>query len=163
LGQWPPNPEGVADERPLLLRAMMSLARGQPPAAGAGAAPARAWKDAWRFLEVRRLVLQEQWDEVWREGSALAEEGYATESLAQMLTQAAVHLTGGDQVPADWLPPTTVPDETVPHLVYLLHRQDRVDSAQPLITRLSRLHPQDLRWTWLQPAFWLDPIRRWIG
>ncbi len=163
LGQWPPAPEGVADDRPLLLKAMISLARGQPPAAGAGAAPSRSWKDAWRFLEIRRQALQGQWAEVWREGAALAEEGYATESLAQMLTQAAVHLTGSDQVPGDWLPPTTVPDETVPHLVYLLHRQDRVDSAQPLISRLGRLHPQDLRWTWLQPAFWLDPIRRWIG
>jgi tetratricopeptide (TPR) repeat protein len=163
LGQWPPAHEGVPDDRPLLLRAMVSLARGQPAAAGAGVAPAKAWKDAWRFLEVRQQVLTGQWAEAWREASALAEEGYATERLAQMLTQAAVHLTGSVQIPADWLPPTTVPDETVPHLIYLLHRQDRVDSAQPLITRLGRLHPQDLRWTWLQPAFWLDPIRRWIG
>ncbi len=51
----------------------------------------------------------------------------------------------------------------VPLLLPLWIRTGRAAEADAVCARHRELHGEDLRWTWLWPSFWLEPVRRWIG
>ncbi len=161
LARWPAAGEGVADPRPLLLSTHLSLARGRAaPAPPPGAA--EAGEPAWRFLAVRALAQRGQWAESLAGASALWREGWRTERVALVLLGAA---NAVGEAPADlatdrW---ELLPESAVPLLLPLWIRTGRAAEAAAVCARHRELHGEDLRWTWLWPPFWLEPVRRWIG
>jgi hypothetical protein len=51
----------------------------------------------------------------------------------------------------------------VAELQFLAHRRGQPEIAGRLVESHRRLHPEEPRWTWLEPTYWLEPIRHWIG
>jgi tetratricopeptide (TPR) repeat protein len=159
LEGWPPaDDHAPRDERWQYLSALARLATGRSPQ-DAVAPPGCAGRPAWRLLAARALMAQERWLEALQILHALAGEGETTETLAGLIMQAylAVDETGDAPMPE------AKPDLLLRDRLCLLHRQERTPQALSLLRRHRELHPEDLRWTWLDPAFWLDPVRRWIG
>ncbi len=162
LAQWPASDLEFPDERPLRLNALLALERGQVPDIPVADSDGKL-APAWRFLVARKLANQGKWSDCWREASALWQEGHHTAPVAHLLSEAAVHLAGTPGLPDDWQPPEVVPASVLTLGVYLGHRQDRKDQVERRLELHHSLHPEDNRWSWLTPAFWLNPIRRWIG
>lgn len=161
LSRWPASVGGEADARPLLLNTHLTLARGRvAPAPPTGAA--EAGDPAWRFLAVRAHAQRGQWTESLAGAAALWREGWRTERVALILLGAAnaVGLAPSDPIVDRW---EMLPESAVPLLLPLLIRTGRAEEAGALCARHRALHGEDLRWTWLWPAFWLEPVRRWIG
>ncbi|MHB8079267.1 MAG: tetratricopeptide repeat protein [Candidatus Krumholzibacteriia bacterium] len=161
LSRWPAAGDQEADPRPLLLTTHLTLARGRavpaPPLDAAGSGDA-----AWRFLAVRSLAQRGQWAEALAGAATLWREGWRTERVALVLLGAANAV--GD-LPADLVTDRweVSPESAVPLLLPLWIRSGRGAEAEALCARHRELHGEDLRWTWLWPPFWLEPVRRWIG
>jgi len=159
LSQWPDSSaDDAGPARKDYLAAQLTLGGGRP--LDPGAVPADvAHEPCWRFLEARSFAARDQWVEALLELRKLASEGEATEQLGGLILRAylAVDETGDAELP------DAVPDSLLQDRVCLLHRQERTGRALALIRHHQELHPEDLRWIWLNPTFWLDPIRRWIG
>ena len=162
LIRWPATDPDEPDERPLRLNALLALARGQAPKIPKSD-PDEEHDPAWRFLEARRLAILHRWAECWRVAMKLWEEGMHTTPVARLLSEAAVHLSDTPGLPAQWEPPEVVPASVLIMAVFLGHRQDRKNEVAPRLELHRILHPEDLRWSWLTPEFWLAPIRRWIA
>ena len=160
LEKWPEGNESATDphRRREYLSAQWTLGQGRSLPAGAGPEDV-AHEPCWRFLAARSLALEDQWIDSLLELRKLAAEGEATERLASLIHKAylAVDESG------DAVTPDVVPDSILQDRVCLLHRQERTGRALALVRHHQELHPEDLRWIWLNPTFWLDPIRRWIG
>ena len=162
LARWPtPDPGAATDDRPLRLTARLALQELRdpelPPATAGPPSP------AWRLLVAEDLARRRRWQECWQETSALLAAGNCTEEVVRLQTEAAAHQADRADLPPDWLPPAVLPSAVVPALLWYYHRQERAEEAERLLARYRDLHPEQLRWTWLAPAFWLDPVRRWIG
>lgn len=161
LSRWPAGGERDADPRPLLLNTHLILARGRAaPAPPDGAA--EAGDPAWRFLAVRALAQRGEWAASLAGAVALWREGWRTERVALVLLGAA---NAVGEAPAElatdgW---ELLPESAVPLLLPLWIRTGRAADAGAVCARHRELHGEDLRWTWLWPPFWLDPVRRWIG
>lgn len=161
LSRWPAVGERDADTRPLLLNTHLTLARGRAaPSPPDGAA--ETGDPAWRFLAVRAFAQRGQWAESLAGASALWREGWRTERVALVLLGAA---NAVGEAPADlaterW---EVLPESAVPLLLPLWSRTGRAAEADAVCARHRELHGEDLRWTWLWPPFWLEPVRRWIG
>ncbi|MBU0743596.1 hypothetical protein KKA85_15185 [bacterium] len=159
LDAWPHGDDSPpSDERYLYLGVLAKLAAGQTPTA-ADMPAAFAGKPAWRLLSARSLMVEERWIEALQILRELAGDDETTETLAGLIMKAylAVDETGDAPLPE------AESDILLSDRICLLHRQERTSQALALLRGHRELHPEELRWTWLDPAFWLDPVRRWIG
>jgi hypothetical protein len=153
--------ERGTDTRPLLLNTHLTLARERAvPSPPAGAV--EAGDPAWRFLAVRAFAQRGQWAESLAGASALWREGWRTERVALVLLGAAnaVGEAPADLVTDRW---EVLPESVLSLLLPLWIRTGRAAEADAVCARHRELHGEDLRWTWLWPSFWLEPVRRWIG
>ncbi len=158
LLQWPLQEDGVpaAYLEHALLSAHLAFARGE--SLPEGIPDDLAARPAWRFLEAR-AHLQEMPLISLQILRSLLDEGPPTAALALLLGEVQLRLDDPGTEPL----PGASPPALVVHQLFLLHQQERTARAAALLHRHRELHPEDLRWTWLDPAFWLDPVRRWIG
>ena len=60
-----------------------------------------------------------------------------------------------------WTPPPVLPDSFLPGRAALDIAAGRDASAAT--ARHLDIHPEDLTALWMQPAFWLQPVRGWIA
>ncbi len=158
LEQWPHLDQAPGDPRRAYLALHLKLAQGGA-AAPADFPPALAEAPAWRLLRARSLASSGAWLAALPLLRELVEEGEATEPLAALLVRAYLILDDTGEVST----PDAISDALLQERLGLLHRQERSAQAMGLLRRRRELSPEDLRWTWLDPSFWLDPIRRWIG
>ena len=159
LDAWPHGDDSsVPDERYLYLSVLKKLAAEQT-LADADLPAAFADKSAWRLLEARSLMAAQHWGEALRIMHDLECDGETTATLACLIMQAYLAVDESGEAPL----PEAKPDILLRDTICLLHRQERTGQALALLRRYRELHPEDLRWTWLDPSFWLDPVRRWIG
>jgi tetratricopeptide (TPR) repeat protein len=158
LEQWPHPDQTHADPRCAYLALHLKLAQGGA-AVPTDFPPDLAEAPAWRLLRARSLASSGEWLAALPLLRALVEAGEATEPLAALLVRAYLILddTGEGSTP------DAISDTLLQERLGLLHRQERSAQAMGLLRRRRELSPEDLRWTWLDPSFWLDPIRRWIG
>jgi tetratricopeptide (TPR) repeat protein len=170
LGRWPagsPDP----DRRPLFLEANLALDQGRVPdlpdpdpadatLPGAVGSP-NLGPRAWIFLSARAEILQENHDRAWGICEDLITEGFATEKLVKLQVVAASRAKTA--VPEGWQPPPVLPDSCLPGLVH--YGVGRDDGVRPkaVLEKYNEIHPEQIRATWLSPAFWLDPVRNWIA
>ncbi|MBE0567483.1 MAG: hypothetical protein IH621_16125, partial [Krumholzibacteria bacterium] len=122
----------------------------------AGPGPGAA---AWTFLRARVALLQ---GDPARCYSLCAElEGTAaTARLLGLRLRAACAL---EDAGGAWQPPPVLPGACLPGRVQLYLARDEAAPAADLVGAHARLHPEDPRVCWLSPAFWLEPVRGWIG
>ncbi len=160
LDNWPGSDDpGIVDERRAYLTALSRVVTGrgldadEPP-------QAFAERPAWKLLAARARIAARDWVPALQLLEELAGDGAATtETLAGLIMTVylAVEETG------EAVLPEAVPDSLLCDRICFLHRQERTGQALARLKRHRELHPEDLRWTWLDPTFWLDPVRRWIG
>ncbi len=159
LDNWPTGDDAaIIDERHDYLTALMKLSTGQSIQDGE-MPQAYADKPAWKLLKARSWVIDEAWLDALHLLDELVDEGATTETLAALIMKVylAVDETG------EAILPEAVPDSLLRDRICFLHRQERTGQALARLRRHRELHPEDMRWTWLDPTFWLDPVRRWIG
>ncbi len=158
LEQWPQPDQTLPDPRRNYLSLHLRLAQGGT-LTPADFPAAVAAEPAWRLLQARARTSAGDWITALPLLRGLAEEGEAVEPLAALLVQAYLVLDDS----GEGFTPDAVSDTLLQERLGLLHRQERSTQAMGLLRRRRELAPEDLRWTWLDPSFWLDPIRRWIG
>jgi len=162
LESWPRGEDEAApDERRLYLSALTALAT-ESDLDGVEPPPGWAERPAWRLIEARALSAAGRWSESLEILYGLAgdfETIETTEILAGLIMQALLAMDESGDAPL----PEARPDRLLGDRICLLHRQASSALAQSLLDDRRELHPETLRWTWLDPAFWLDPVRRWIG
>lgn len=153
------DPEnGDDDSLKMYLSARLAAARGRD-LDGIIIPEDKAHEPAWRYLGADILAARGRWLEALLELRKLAAEGAGTERLASLMSRAYLALDESEDTPV----PDVMPDSVLQDRVCLLHRQERTGRALSVLRHHQELHPEDLRWVWLNPTFWLDPIRRWIG
>lgn len=156
LESWPAA-EGASDsERRRQLAALVTLRRGDPlPAAVLPDEP----DERWRWLEAQSLAWQGQWLPALGILRELLDGSEPTERTVDLLQTCMLRL---DDASADGLPEAPG-DAVLARRLQLSYRSGRTGAALAQVRRRAELHGEDLRWTWLDPTFWLEPIRRWIG
>jgi tetratricopeptide (TPR) repeat protein len=168
LARWPAGQEHSTDERPSLLSARLALARGEPESALALLSSLESGGSgiAARWLEAEAAAGQGDWQALQVSIQGLLDEGLVTERAVGLLVRARTQLAGAPAAAGSapgWLPPAVLPETVVADLVPYLHAAGRSDEAAAILRPLAGLHPEDLRWVWLEPATWLAPVRRWIS
>ncbi len=187
LAQWPGGHKGLGDQRPLLLRARLNLLQGrepllpespEPPAVGAsGAAEGAATQPdptaspspeataihpaAWRQLAIGAHLLRGESQLAWQAAQLQIAAAEADEETGRLFLQAAA--ASGEAPPEDLVARTGPPDSWLADLCRLLRRRGEGRQAELLIQRRRAVRPDLVQWSWLSAAFWLDPVRRWLG
>ena len=157
LLQWPLDESGGPrrPDRHWLVTAELTVARGEPvpDAPPPTAVPPAA---AVRYLEARSAM----------PGEPVRALGVLRDLEPEALTAPAARLLAEAALAAGAVE-TAVPPPAAADLqlrrVQLLHAGQRPVAAAAIVRRHQELHPLDPRWTWLDPRFWLDPVRGWIG
>lgn len=156
LESWPAAEGAAGSERRRQVAALVALRRGDPLPADA---PTAEGDDRWRWLEAQSLAWQGQWLPALGILRGLLDGGEPTERTVDLLQTCLLRL---DDSSAEGLP--EVPgDALLVRRLQLSFRSGRTGAAMAQVRRRAELHGEDLRWTWLDPTFWLEPIRRWIG
>lgn len=156
LESWPvAEGEEAPSDRRRQLEVLVALRRGEPPA---GDFPADGG-DRWRWLDAQARAWSGDWIGSLTALRGLLAAGEPTERIVDLLQTCLLRL---DEDESEALPETPGDDLLVRRL-QLYHRSGRTAAALALVRRRADLHAEDLRWTWLDPTFWLEPIRRWIG
>ena len=156
ISRWRPGADSDVKRREMLADCLR-LAREDPlPPLPDADGP---YPPAVRFATARSAALREDWATCLRLVRELADEGYESERLASLILRA--YLATGEA--ADDRKPDVVSDSTVADRLRRLYGGEDSGAAQLLLQRYRELHPEDPRWTWLDPATWLRPVRRWIG
>ncbi len=177
LAQWPSGKRGLDDPRPLYLRARLELAQGRQPILPAGflSGPGRADAHdvaeenppepiataAWRQLAIQTLLLRDEPAAAYKIALDQLAGGDADEETGALLLRAAA--AAGAEPPADLATMIGEPDGMVAARCRLLREQGRGDEAEALVARHRRVRPDRTAWAWLAAAFWLEPVRRWLG
>jgi len=169
LGRWPAAGSQENDVRPLYLEGLVGVSQGRVPAIPAAPPPAAdnpasgppIGAAAWAFLGAQAEYLQGAAANCWRSCQRLGAQGLSTEQLVRLQSKAAT--LAADEVDPDWWPDPVVPDSCLPAAVHYAVNRGRGDQATTLIEAQRQLHPESLGGIWLDPAFWLDPIRNWIA
>ncbi len=162
LSRWPKAETQQLDERPLRLAVLVALNRGEAPDLPP-LEPNTCQTADWRYLRAWTLANREEWGNCWQEVLSLWEQGRSTEPVALLMSTAALQLAGTKAVSESWQPPAVVSGDVLVRGIYLSNRRDRREETDRLRVLHRQVHPEDLRWTWLDPESWLGPIRRWIG
>ncbi|MFN2371399.1 MAG: tetratricopeptide repeat protein [Candidatus Krumholzibacteriia bacterium] len=171
LPHWPAATDRGQDWRPLYLEGCAALAQGRVPALPEGVVPDAPADSppgaagpplaaaAWSFLRARAALLQGDAARCFALCGELEPDG-ATAPLVALRTRAACALpdAGGG-----WQPPPALPDQCLGGRVQLHLARGEAAAAAGLLAAQARLHPEDLRVCWLSPAFWLEPVRGWVG
>jgi len=171
LTRWPDG--GGADQRPLLLRARLAVARQQRlpalpeipaesawPADGP-VAPGTLHPAAWRQLAAWDAVLAGDAEAAGMLLEALLAERWADEETGLLVIRACRDT--GERPPADLAGRIGAPDSWGPDLCAQLRRQGAGAAAEELARRRGGLRPDRVVWSWLSGSFWLEPVRRWIA
>ncbi len=159
LDSWPEAVDASDDlTRRSYLKALVALERGEE--LDLDSLPAAASDmPRWIWVRARSLAHQGRWFEALPLLRSLLQTGEPTESVVQLLQRSSLALNDdGDEPLIDVLPDSILIDR-----LSLLFRQERTAQAMAIVQHHRELHPEDLRWTWLDPTFWLEPVRRWIG
>ncbi len=117
--------------------------------------------DAWEFLSARAAY--QAGDDVlaWQLCETLLKKGNKSERLARLQTAAAAGNPA--QVGEEWNPPEIIPDSCLAQFVYFEIGKGRSRKATALVDDILRVHPDCLQARWLNPEFWLGPVRSWIA
>ncbi len=168
LTRWPDG--GGADQRPLLMRARLAVARRQRlPAlpevpeepSDASAAPGTLQPAAWRQLAAWDALLAGDADAASQILEVLLAERWADEETGLLVIRAC--RDAARRPPADLAGRIGAPDSWGPDLCAQLRRQGAGPAAEELARRRGGLRPDRVVWSWLSGAFWLEPVRRWIA
>jgi len=159
LDNWPES-IGVEDgaARRIYLEALITLERGETLNLDLIPEVLKN-QPQWQWLQARAAASEGRWLDVLPLLRELQQAGELTEPLVRLLQRCSLELD--DE--GDALLPAVLPDSILVDRLCLLFRQERTAQAMAIIQHQRGLHPEDLRWTWLDPTFWLEPIRRWIG
>ncbi|MEZ4388447.1 MAG: tetratricopeptide repeat protein [Candidatus Krumholzibacteriia bacterium] len=160
--RWPAGGDGGRDERALLLQARLDVAQGRVPTLPdldvAGGGPLGP---AWRHLAVHRDVLRGDPAAAADTLAPLLADGEADEETGRLALLVASRLpTGGPPAYATW---AVVPDSWLPPLCHVLRRSGQAGQAEALLDRRRRSRPDQVAWSWLAAAFWLQPVRGWLA
>jgi tetratricopeptide (TPR) repeat protein len=178
LARWPGGRQ-ERDERPLLLRCRLDLARGRQPTATPAPALAESAESAhpadpadpdagqtvaapaWRQIEAATRLRAGDASEAWDLLTEQLESGHADEETGRLLLAAAA--AAGQRPPADLAGRIGAPDSWAEVLCGPLRAADHGAEAEALVTRRRSVRPELLIWSWLSAGFWLDPVRRWLA
>jgi len=117
--------------------------------------------EAWQFLAARANFQSGDDSKAWMLCQELVQKGIQSERLARLQTAAAA---GAPDLPdAGWYSPKVVPDSCLAQLVYFEVGRGKPELAIAAVENVLRIHPDCLTARWLQPEFWLGPIRSWIA
>lgn len=145
-------------ENALLMAGYLSLARGEVLVSEEEHAQAGP-SEAWTFLYAYSASLSGNWDKVSSLLEQLIVDGQSTERISSLIAKAC--LSSG--VSGDYNVPVTVPETVLRDTICLMHRTGDSVEANSTLRKMQSVHPDDIRWTWLDPEYWLHPVRRWIG
>jgi tetratricopeptide (TPR) repeat protein len=168
LARWPSPPGGEPDLRPLYLEGLIAVCRGQEPRrdawpdepTGGGLDAAGCpvpGPEAWSLLRARADFLRGEDRRCWETCEALVRRGAISEKVVRLQILAAA----GAGVDPAWTPSPVLPDSFLPGRAALDVAAGR-DAAAASARHLG-IHPEDLTALWMQPAFWLRPVRGWIA
>ncbi len=168
LARWPGGPS-PRDERPLLLRCRLELARGREPAGyerplatvDAGGDESLVDAAAWRQVGAAARMLAGAPEEAWTLLQELLDDGLTDEETGRLVLAAAA--STGRRPPADLAGRIGSSDSWATELCRQLRSADSGAEAEQLVLRRQRLRPDHLVWTWLSATFWLGPVRRWLA
>ncbi|HPF35128.1 MAG TPA: tetratricopeptide repeat protein [Candidatus Krumholzibacteria bacterium] len=116
--------------------------------------------ERWQWLEAQSRAWSGDWLGSLALLRALGAEGEPTERLVDLLQTCLLRLDDDSGVAGL---PDVMGDGLLVQRLQLSYRSGRTGAALAQVRRRAELHAEDLRWTWLDPTFWLEPIRRWIG
>ena len=89
----------------------------------------------------------------------LVTDDQSTERISSLIAKAS--LASG--ISGDYNVPVAVPETVLRDTISLMHRTGDSAEANSTLRKMQSVHPDDIRWTWLDPEYWLHPVRRWIG
>jgi tetratricopeptide (TPR) repeat protein len=146
------------DKEVLLIAGYLSLARAMPLDLSDNIGP-ESLDVSWTFLYANSALISGNWDKVLLYLRDIISKGNSSERVCSLLTKAYL----ASDITDDYTIPETVPDTVLRNKICLMHRVGDSSETRSTISKMRELHPDDIRWTWLDPLFWLQPIRKWIG
>jgi len=117
--------------------------------------------EAWQFLAARAAYQTGDDAGAWQLCENLLRGGFSSERLARLQTAAAAG--NPDQIQDQWCPPQVIPDSCLAQHVFYLRGKDQPQEALKIVEDILRVHPDFLVARWLNPDFWLGPVRSWIA
>ena len=117
--------------------------------------------EAWRYLEARAAYQSGNDEKAWNICQNLMDSGIESERLVHLQTGAAA--SAPDLPGIGWHPPKVLPDSCLAQLVYFEVGNGKPEKAVAAVEGMLIIHPDSLTARWLQPEFWLGPIRSWIA
>ncbi|MBT7311362.1 tetratricopeptide repeat protein [bacterium] len=145
-------------ETALLMAGYLSLARGEV-LVSKGEHTQAGPSEAWTFLYAYSASLAGNWKEVSSLLENLVTDDQSTERISSLIAKAS--LASG--ISGDYNVPVAVPETVLRDTISLMHRTGDSAEANSTLRKMQSVHPDDIRWTWLDPEYWLHPVRRWIG
>ncbi len=145
-------------ENALLMAGYLSLARGEVLVSKEKHTQAGP-SEAWTFLYAYSAYLSGNWNKVSSLLEKLVTDGQSTERISSLIAKAS--LASG--ISGDYNVPVAVPETVLRDTISLMHRTGDSVEANSTLRKMQSVHPDDIRWTWLDPEYWLHPVRRWIG
>ncbi len=116
---------------------------------------------AWQYLAARAHYQSGDDARAWEICKTLMDSGAQSERLSRLQIAAAA---GAPDLPGEgWHPPLVVPESCLAQLVYFEVGNGKPELAASAVEGAISLHPDNLTARWLQPEFWLGPIRSWIA
>lgn len=174
LQRWPQESGTGPDARPLFLKARLALRSGRVPdlpdvarfpADGPGEAPdgprlrRQPSRSAWSVLRAEAALLKGRVEECREILEALADEGPLTEQVLRLWIRSATC----DPLPGEWNCGTVLPDSCLPPACALALLRGDGPGHAGLVRPVAVLQPDCLLGVWLDPRFWLEPVRGWIA
>ncbi len=162
IGRWPNHQDTARDERPLLLRARLDVARGRVPTLP-DPLPADAGDHAAAWQQLAAIAHLRGGDGVAAGGviGDLMQQGHADEETGRLALQAAATRPADPMVdPVGW---QIIPDSWLADLCRLWRREGDAGRAEDLLGSRRQLRPEQVTWAWLSARFWLQPVRGWLG
>ncbi|MCP4293211.1 MAG: tetratricopeptide repeat protein [bacterium] len=117
--------------------------------------------EAWQFLVARATYQSGADEEAWQMCQSLVEAGFHSERLFRL--QIAAGRGAKVSVSKDLKPRDVIPDSCLAHWVYLEVKRGNSAEGHLLVENTLKIHPECLTARWLQPEFWLGPVRAWIA
>jgi len=180
LDEWPREDVSEPDQRPLYLRARLSLAQGHQPelpasalAAGdaregdaregdghdPGVIPRVMPREAWTMVRAEAAFLRGADQDCWRLCQELEAQGLVCERSLDLMLQCAENAIS----PVDWSPPAVLPTRCISGACALHLRRDDNRQANAHLRPIATLYPENLVGMFLRPDFWLHSVRKWLS
>ncbi|MBU2500530.1 tetratricopeptide repeat protein [bacterium] len=174
LQRWPRESGTGPDARPLFLQARLALRTGRipdlpdvtrfpadgPDEAGDGPRLRRQpSSSAWSVLRAEAALLKGRVQECREILEGLAAAGPLTEQVLRLLILSATR----EPLPAEWTCDPVMPDSCLPPACALALMRGDGPGHAGLLRPVAALQPDCLLGVWLDPRFWLEPVRGWIA